>query len=225
MYAWYTRVRYRKRQRPMTDEEHERYQECLLQERLEEMGLIPLQTVDNSLRRRLGLVRSAAPTQDPISNRRPRHHNLHASITAPLLLYSLDTKSGTCTPQRPRSARTVASSIGRRSASSPLSPHHQLAPPLPVVTSTPRNSVLIRSPQAVRFPVPQRSISSPAALPHAAMIPENTHLPPVISLVGSSALVQSLRIYKEDLVERECMVENEVSLSSFLKATGLCGNE
>ncbi|KAH6612773.1 hypothetical protein C7974DRAFT_381275 [Boeremia exigua] len=52
LYAWYTRVLFRRRQRPMTSEERKRKEDRLMQERLEQMGLIPLQTVTKSTQHR-----------------------------------------------------------------------------------------------------------------------------------------------------------------------------
>lgn len=221
LYAWYTRVRYRRRQRPMTDEERERYQDRLFQERLEELGLIPLQTVNNSPRGRIGLRWSAVTTRDPISNRRARGRNRSVNTTAPLLPSLTYSDSQTWTPRRPGSAITVASSIGQRSVHSPLSPHPQLAPPLPVVLSTPHSSVLTDTQHHSRVQTVSRSFSSLVVGSHTIAGPVVPNLPPVNLLVGSSTLVQSLRIYKQELIEREQLRSSGVSLGSFLEAARL----
>ena len=105
LYAWYTRVRYRRNNRPLSPAGILRRQEQDFQERLREEGLIPLETVNNrSLRARLGLRRSSAPAPDPISNRRPRRSGLSASTNGPLVIPSPFSEHGTWTPRRPASA-------------------------------------------------------------------------------------------------------------------------
>jgi len=209
----------------MTDEERERYQDRLFQERLEELGLIPLQTVNNNPRGRVGLRWSAVTTRNPISNRRARSRNLSVNTSAPLLPPLTYSDSQTWTLRRPGSAITVASSIGQRSVHSPLSPHPQLAPPLPVVLSTPHSSVLTRTQHLSREPTVSRSISSRVVDSHTIAGPVGPYLPPVNFLVGSSTLVQSLRIYKQELIEREQLRSSGVSLGSFLEASKLRGEQ
>lgn len=224
----------------MTAEERERYLDRLLQERLEEQGLIPLQTIDNSLRGRLGrgLRRGPVSSRDQISNRRTRRHDLSVSTTAPLLPSSAASEPGTWTPRRPGSARTVASSIGQHSfasplnpysVSSPLSPNPHLAPPLPIVPSTPRSATVVRTPHTPRaartqgVSATQRSFSSPVMSPPAISDPGLPYLPPVGSLIMPSPLPRSLRIYKAEIVARERLANSDrvISFSSLLNAVGL----
>ena len=196
LYAWYTRIHARRRDRPMTREELEQYQEHLLQERLVEQGYIPLQTVDNSFRGRLGLRKSKAPSRDQISNRRTRRRNLSISTTAPLMNPSPYSEQGTWTPRRPASARTAASSIGQRSASSPLSPFPTLSPPLPVNPATLRTPAPPRIPATPQTPTAQRSISSP--FPPTTAHSDAPLLPPIRSCLIRSATAHSLRFYKAE---------------------------
>ncbi|KAJ4987827.1 hypothetical protein SVAN01_06707 [Stagonosporopsis vannaccii] len=196
LYAWYTRILHRRRQRPMTDGERERYQDRLLQERLEELGLRPLQTVDNSLKGRIDPRRNAATARDPISNRRPRRSNLSISTTVPLRSSSMGIELRTWTPQRPGSVGTVAGSDEQ-----PLSHHRHLAPPLPAILSAPHHSALANIPHTPQNLMAHRSFSSPAVFPGAVVRPAAPYLPLVENLVGHSPLVRSLHLYKQDMMK------------------------
>lgn len=137
----------------------------LLQARLEEeygeraRGLIvPLKTVKpNSFRARL----SRLHTRNPITNRRQRPSVISMNTLAPRNRSPQPAEQGFWTPQRPASARTVASSIGQRSLSSPLSPTFSLAPPLPI---RPRNHPTSAAPRSISSPlmptVPRSDIPS-----------------------------------------------------------------
>ncbi|KAJ8117298.1 hypothetical protein OPT61_g1477 [Boeremia exigua] len=195
LYAWYTRIRFRRRHRTMTDEERELHEERLYQERLREQGLIPLQTVDNSFRCRLGLKRNEANAQDPISNRRTRRRNLSISTTTPLIPDLTYNEDEAWNPQRPASARTVASSIAQRSVSSPLTPYPHIAPPLPIHSYN------------MRSPVMEKTAPKGRSAPHLSLI---------TPVVRRGHLEYSLMYYKEEIMEREERLERHSTLGSLL---------
>lgn len=143
-YVKYTQTRVDKYARDVSRHEQLRRMSVQLNEFYEEQCRkhnTPLQTVDNRTRGFFGfcLRRSELSSNDRgrILNRRTRRRRLSISTvgtTIPLLHPSHPhSAAGASAPRRPASARTVASSIGQRSACSTLdSPYQSLAPPLPI---------------------------------------------------------------------------------------------
>lgn len=193
-YAKYTRTRVDKYARDVPRHEQLRRMSVQLNEFYEEQRRkhnTPLRTTDNKTRGFFGLCpRSGKISSDNwgrILNRRTRRRRQSISTVGtsiPLLQPSPPrSATGASTPWRPASARTVASSIGRRSASSPLnSPYQSLAPPLPIrpitpqtphslailpptayrrTPATPRSATFARRPITSQTPRIQRSFSSP----------------------------------------------------------------
>ncbi|KAF9692448.1 hypothetical protein EKO04_009761 [Ascochyta lentis] len=136
LYVLALHLRRRRLERPLSDAERLAEMERHLQERLEEEfgpiargQIVPLKTLNpKSIRGLLSrlplsrLPRSKTPIRDPVINRRQRQRDPDSSTLDPLNRHSPSAAHGTWTPQRPASARTIASSIGQRSVSSPLVP-------------------------------------------------------------------------------------------------------
>jgi hypothetical protein len=129
--AFYAFLRYKHRKPPLTRFElmHREADRQIdeLYGPLVDIHTIPLLMLNSNGSNRA--LPSRVPTRDPIINRRQRPRNLRVNTSRTLVQPYSPTADGVWTPQRPSSARTTTSSIGRRTVASPLSSESRMLTP------------------------------------------------------------------------------------------------